>query len=780
MEDTKPEDKKIKRDEKSIVERAKENFEAAKEIYSRTRELAIEDTRFVMGDSTNMYQWPAEIAKYRLGDRKVMLTINLTAQHCNQIINQIRQNRPSCRVMPVDNFSDKKTAEILAGLIRNIQSTSNADDAHDIAAMHSIYGGEGYWRILTEYESPMSKDQVIRVRPINNPQLVYIDPDAQLPDKSDAQWGFVFEDVKKSTVEREYPELKHEITSWQDDKNNQWVTKDTVRIAEYYEVEFLPDTVLFLENEQSVLESKLGEGVTREGDFLVHESGQRIAIIDERETTIKKWKWYKLVGGHDEPVDSRDWPGDYLPIVSVVGIEVNVNGEIIRKGLVRDIKDPARMVNFAFSESVQSIALQNKIPYVAAAEAIEGYENEWGQANQSNKAYLPYNATDDEGNSIPPPQRQAAVTMPSAQLQLLQVATEEMRAASGQQNANFGIKSEASSGVGIQRLKAQGEIATFHFPDNLARGLKYEAVVITDLIQKIYDTKRVVRVLGLDGKHDMAVLDPNHPQAYGEMQTNADDIQKIFNPSLGQYDVVIDTGPSFQTQRQEGYASMMELASRSPALMQIAGDIIMRNADYPGADKIADRLAKALPPNLQEQKSDKDAQLAQVSQQAQQMSQQLQLMSQQLQETQGKLQQAESGMQKTQLEMQYKMQLAEFGAQLEEQKQIRALEAQFRLEEYRAQLEDQRKQREIEAQLYQAELAAKAKREADGMAMAGELARTHQEACKEVQIADMDNRSREEIAEMNAYVELAKTGLENAALTADVNKDLKDEGMENA
>ena len=778
MSDTKPEgeDKKVKQDVKSVVERAKTNFESAKEIFSKSRELAIEDTKFVMGDSANMYQWPAQIAKDRLGDRKVMLTINLSAQHCNNIINQIRQNRPACRVMPVDNFSDKKTAEILAGLIRNIQSTSNADDAHDIAAMHSIYGGEGYWRILTEFESPTSKDQVIRIRPINNPQLVYIDPDAQMPDKSDAQWGFIFEDVKKSTIEREYPDLKNEIYSWQDDKNSQWVTKDTVRIAEYYEVEFTDDKVLFLENEQTVLQSKLGDGVKREGDFLVHESGLSIAIIDERETTIKNWKWYKLVGGHDEPVDSRDWPGAYLPIVSVVGVEVNVNGEIIRKGLIRDIKDPARMVNFAFSEAVQTIALQNKIPYIAAADAIEGHENEWGNANQSNKSYLPYNAYDDEGQPLPVPQRQQAITMPAAQLQLLQVATEEMRAASGQQNANFGIKSEASSGVGIQRLKQQGEIATFHFPDNLARGLKYEAVVVIDLIQKTMDTKRVVRVLGLDGKQDMATLDPDHPQPYSEAATTTDDIQKIFNPTLGQYDVVIDTGPSFQTQRQEGYASMMELASRNPQLMAIAGDIIMRNADYPGAEKIADRLAKALPPNLQEQKNDKDAQLAQISQQAQQMSQQLQMMSQQLQETQVKLQQAENGVQKTQLEMEYKLQLAKFDSQLEEQKQVRALEAQFRLEEYRSQLEDQRKKRELEAQLIQTQIEAKIKRESEGMAMAGELARSHQDNCKEVQIADMNNRSREDIAELNASVELAKVGIENAALSADVNEDLaKDE-----
>jgi len=772
MEDTKPEGE----DKRDIVSEAKERFDKANDAYRTTRQLAIADTQFAMGDSDNMWQWPSEVSSGRIGDRRVCLTINLTAQHCNQIINQIRQNRPACRVMPADDFSDKKTAEILAGLIRNIQSVSSADTAHDVAAEHAIYGGEGYWRVITEYENEVSDKQIIKIKTIANPFLVFIDPNAIEPDKSDAEWGFIFEDVSKESIEREYPELKNDISSWNLDKKSQWVTEDTVRIAEYYCVEYVKDKALLLADGTSILESKLEEGVVRNGMVLVHElSGQTIEIVKERDTFKKQWKWYKLVGNHQEPVDSRDWPGLYLPIISVVGKELNVNGEVIRKGIVRDLKDPARMVNYAYSETVQSIALQNKIPYMAAAEAIEGYESEYANANISNKGYLPYNAYDDEGNPLPKPERQQPAVMPAAQIQLLQLSTEEMRGASGQQNANFGIKSEAASGVGIQRLKAQGEIATFHFPDNLARGLKYEAVVLIDLIQKIYDTKRVVRVLGLDGNQDYATLDPNNPQPYAEAKTSADDIQKIFNPTLGQYDVVIDTGPSFQTQRQEGYASMMELASRSPALMQIAGDIIMRNADYPGADKIADRLAKALPPNLQEQKGGKDEQLAQASQMAQQMGQQLQMMNMQLQDTQAKLEQAESGVQKTQLEMQYKMELAQFDAQLEEQKQIRALEAEFRLEEYRSQLEQARQDKELQATLYQAQMDAKMKRESEGLAMSGELARSHQESCKEVQIAEMNNRSRENVAELNAAVELAKVGMENEAITSEVDENLKGE-----
>jgi hypothetical protein len=213
-------------------------------------------------------------------------------------------------------------------------------------------------------------------------------------------------------------------------------------------------------------------------------------------------------------------------------------------------------------------------------------------------------------------------------VQLLQLSTEQMRAASGQQNANFGIKSEAASGIGIQRLKAQGEIATFHFPDNLARALRYEAKVLIDLIQKYYDTKRVVRILGLDGAEESAILDPEMEGAYAETQDA--EIQKIFNPLVGEYDVVIDTGPSYHTQRQEGAANLNELAAKNPALMQIAGDLIMRAQDFPMASELADRLAKTLPPELQDKKPGQQEQDPQMMAQMEQMGQQIEAMSSEL------------------------------------------------------------------------------------------------------------------------------------------------------
>lgn len=627
-----------------IIAQAKERFDLAKDAFDTNRALAIEDTKFVLGDSDNGYQWPADVFRQRsILEKRPCLTVNVTAQHCNQIINNIRQNRPQCKVLPGDARAAKKAAEIYAGLVRAIQAASHADVAHDTAAEHAIYGGEGYWVISTDYESPTSFNQTICVLPVENPQLVYIDPFCGM-NKLKAQWGFLFEEISKDEAKRLYGKDGVDPSSWANSDAQGWFSDKTVRVAKYYYSEKVEDTLYLQADGSTILESVLrkehGEETLKQVQRVATEIEAQTGGKAKRATTRTQWKYCKLVGGHDKPLEPKDWPGAYLPIIQVVGKEVNVNGEIIRKGVVRDLKDPARMVNYSYSGAIETVALQNKIPYIAAAEAIEGYEDQWGVANQSTASYLPFNAFDEANNAIPAPKRQEPAVMPAAQVQMLQLSTEQMRAASGQQNANFGIRSEAQSGVGIQRLKVQGETATFHFPDNLARALHDEAVIIVDLIPKVMDTRRVVQILGIDGKEDKAVLDPDMDGAYAEF--TADDVKAAFNPNVGVYSVVIDTGPSYQTQRQEGADRMMELAGKNPALMQVAGDIVMQAMDFPFADKLAERLKKTLPPNLQDNNGQPQIP-PQVQAHMQQADQLIQQLHDALQQCQGELAQLKSG-----------------------------------------------------------------------------------------------------------------------------------------
>lgn len=641
---------------RTIVEVARARYERAKACYDNQRILAIEDTRFVMGDSDNGWQWPAEIYRDRANvNKKPCLTVNVTAQHCNQIINQIRQNRPSAKVLPVDDAADVETAKILGGMLRAIQQESSADTAHDTAAEFAIYGGEGYWRVVTEYEDYNSFNQVIRIKPIMNPLMVYIDPDAKEPDRSDARWAFLFEDISKDQCREDHPDI--DPSSWVEDPKG-WVKDDKIRRAEYFWCEYIDDTLYLLEDATTVLKSEFPDGFAVKDGFVQQDGVNIVGVVFERPTKRKQWKWCKLLGGEDKPVQERDWPGQYLPIITVVGKEVNVNGDIIRKGVVRDLKDPARMLNYSYSAAVETLALQNKVPYVASAEAMEGFEDIWGAANLENRAYLPWNAYDEEGRQIPMPQRQAPAQMATAQVQMLQLSTEQMRAASGQQNANFGIRSEANSGVGIQRLKQQGEIATFHFPDNLARALKYEAKVVLDLIPKVYEQQRVVRILGLDGKQEAAMLNPEMEQAFAK--TNAA-VERVFNPGVGRYDVAIDTGPSYATQRQEAADAMTELATRFPPLMEFAGDLVMKTYDFPMADELAERMKK-LPTIAQLADDKKDAEMPpQVQAAMQQMQQQMQAMDEAIQGMEAELSKEQDAKRQ-----------AELKAQLEESRRIKA------------------------------------------------------------------------------------------------------------
>jgi hypothetical protein len=609
-----------------IVTVAKRRFAAAESFYGQARQLAIADTRFVMGDSDNGWQWPDNYWIERGSEGRVRLTVNATAQHCNQIINNIRQGNPQVKISPVDDHADKRTAEMLAGLVRNVLASSDADTAHDIGAEHAIYGGEGYWRVDTEYEHERSFNQRIVVKPIPNPNLVYVDPSAIKPDRSDAKWCFVFEDLTHDQFRAEFGDTV-EMSSWIKGPEDTWYGEDRVRVADYFWCEYIADELWFVpEADRIILKSEAAKefpGIKRPQHW--------------RKTKRTQWKRARLVGAADEPHEQRDWPGKFMPVITVVGKELNITGTVIRKGQVRDLKDPARMLNYAYSEAVETLAIQNKVPYMASAEAIEGFEEEWKAANKRTTVYLPFNAYDEAGNALPRPSKEPPPQMAMAQVQLLQMSTEQMRAASGQQNANFGIKSEASSGVGIQRLKVQGDTATFHFPDNLRRALRYEAEVIVDLIQKIYDTRRVERVLGLDGKEEIATLDPNLPGAYAEQpkpppmpgapppspderRSRSADIERIFNPTVGLYDIVIDTGPSYQTQRQEAFAAMTETAGRDATFMAKAGDILWKAADFPMADQVAERYERTMPPEL---RSDDDP-IKGMQQQLQQMQQGLQ------------------------------------------------------------------------------------------------------------------------------------------------------------
>jgi hypothetical protein len=621
-----------KQSDDAIIKEAQREFQACENRESEGRKLWKSDLRFANGDPENGFQWSEELKKSRELDptgARPCLTTNKVKQHNRQITNDVRQNKPAIRVSPVDDKADKQTAEILNGVIRHIEKNSSADTAYDIAGEFAVDAGLGYWRVTTDYAADDSFEQEIYIKAIPNPLNVYLGSHTE-PDGSDATCGFVFEDMAKDEFESKYPDAG--AMGWPTDEGTDWIAKETVRVAEYFKIVEEKDTLFADEQGNAVLLSSIE-------DEALAKQIKADANIKKRVVKRKRCKWYLIAG--NKILDSRDWPGKYIPIIRVVGEEVLIDGKIDRKGHTRAMKDAQRMYNYWSSAAVEYGALQGKQPYLAPAEAVAGYEAHWDNLNKSHASYVPYNAFDDGGNPIPMPQRQMPPVTAPMYMQGMQVAAEEMKMASGQYDASMGAKSNETSGRAIRARQQESDNATFHFIDNIARAVRYTGRVLIDLIPKVYDTPRILRILGEDGTEDRAQIDPGIDAAYKEQRDElTGEIRKIYNPSVGRYDVDVRVGPSYGSRRQEAFQALNEISSRNPQLMQVAGDLVFKAADFPMAEEIAERLQKTLPPNLQDTEEgdmppQAKAQMQAMGQQMQQMQQALQQAGAMVQELQG-------------------------------------------------------------------------------------------------------------------------------------------------
>lgn len=605
-----------------LIRTAKDRFQRCEDWESHARQLFEDDLKFGNGDPDNQYQWPDALRRTREIDRRPCLTINKTRQHCLQIINDAKQNKPGVIVHPVSTQATYDAAQIYEGIIRHIEYASNAQAAYDTGTEFQVFGGIGYWRVITDYANAHSFDQEIFVRRIKDPLSVYLDPDIKEADGSDAKFGFIFDDLTTDEFNAKYPGHENITTTAALGKGDGWCDKDHVRVCEYYYVEMRSDTLIAMPAENdtrlvraSELDAETAKAILADKD------------IPRRALQTPTVKWCLIAGS--EIIDRREWPGKYVPIVRVVGEEVIIEGKVDRKGHVRALKDPQRMYNYGSSACVEFIALQGKQPYIASVEAIQGFENYWATANTETHAYLPFNGLDEAGQQIAAPQRQQPPTAAPAYLTMMQNAAEEMRMVSGQYDATMGAPSNETSGVAINQRQRQGDRATYHYIDNLSRAIRFTGKILIDLIPKIYDTRRVIRILGKDDSESTVTVDPQAQTAVTQQRdAMTNEIQVAFNPAVGEYDVVADIGPAYQTRREEAFNALTQIASQNPEIMKVAGDLIMKAADFPMADELAERLGRLVPAAVKGDAPPPEVQ--QMQQQMQQMGGMLQKMAQEL------------------------------------------------------------------------------------------------------------------------------------------------------
>lgn len=600
--------------------------------YAESREDELDDLRFMAGSPDNQWQWPQDVLATRGSvqgqtvNARPCLTINKLPQHVRQVTNEQRQNRPSVKVIPANDEADADVAEVFNGMIRHIEYVSDADVAYDTACDNQVTYGEGYIRILTEYCDENSFDQDIRIGRVRNSFSVYMDPLIQDPTGADAEWCFITEDLTREEYQRLYPDAAP-LTSIMaqgigDQEISQWITENTIRIAEYFYIKHTKGTLVLFPN-----------GMTAFKDSPEAKEMSRMGVkpVREREVDRRKVMWMKTNGY--EVLEEREWAGKYIPIVRVIGNEFEVDGRIFISGIIRNAKDAQRMYNYWTSQEAEMLALAPKAPFIGYGGQFEGYEYQWKTANTQNWPYLEVNpdVTDGSGAVLPLPQRAAPPLAQTGLIQAKMGASDDIKAVTGQYDASLGAAGNERSGRAILAREKQADTGTYHYVDNLARAVRHVGRQLVDLIPKIYDTQRIARTIGVDGETNMVKINPEQPEPMRKIVNQAGVvIDKIYNPSVGKYDVVVTTGPSYMTKRQESMDAMSQILQGNPQLWGVAGDLFVKNMDWPGAAEMAQRLRKTIDPKvLSDTDNDPALQAAQMQMEA--MQQEMQQMAAMLQ-----------------------------------------------------------------------------------------------------------------------------------------------------
>lgn len=545
--------------EEDFFKIAQDRLKFAKTAWSEIHQSFVDDIDFVFGNN----QWDAQTINARNNQNRTSYTFNKIAPLARNITNTALKNPPAIKVIAKKTGS-KTLQKIYEGLVKHIQSESNATAIYNDTMKEAVVGGLGVFEVIIDEN--YSGEKCIKLKRITDPTLVYPDPSAQNSDLSDMKWLFHMKTITKAEFDALYPDIE---TSELDARNKEWFGPDSVTIAEYWTV-----------NDDGTV------------------------------------SWHILNGA--EVIDSSDWydekyPGKYIPYCFILGEEYWLENCRKIKSIVTDIKDAQKMLNYMQSEAIDYVSKIAKSPYIGSDASVGPYKEVWENANRNNYAFLPY----VDGKT--PPQRNDPPQIPIGFVDSVTRLENDIRTSVGVRDPLQDIPA-GQSGKAINLQLAESNVNTFLWIDHTHRAIKYAGKVIVDLIPFYYNYPHIQQIIGIDGQStQVGIMTPN-------MQTG-----EYIDLTADEYAVDISTGPSYETQREATRDAILELAKVNPQILQVAGDILIRNMDFAESNEISDRLATLLPPQIQAIAGQNNPDFN-IKMQMMQMSQQLQQANQMIQQ----------------------------------------------------------------------------------------------------------------------------------------------------
>lgn len=569
-----------------LLKLAAKRWESA---YNRERdniERAYADLKLLAGDDDE--HWGPGVKAERESQSRPCFTVNKLPQFVEQVTGDQRQMRPSMRVVPVDSRASGDVAEKIGGILRYIEHRSNAAAVYNRAAESQVGGGVGAWRVVTEYAADSTFNQEIGIADIDDPVMVLFDPDATKLSRSDAGWCHVPVDLSREAFEARYPDKTPADFG---DKNaygfsSDWTGEDYIRVTEYWWKEPVKKLLALL------LDGGIDDLTDEDDPKAKAAELQKIgARVEERDAYCV----YRAVLSCDQVLEPKTkWPGRYIPIVPVIGKERRIGRRVVREGAIRHARDPQRIYNYSTSAQVEVTALQPKAPFVGTEAMFENHEDEWESANRENRPFLRY--TPDPNASQPKPERvQPPVASQGIEAVLVQAAG-DIEGTIGIYKSSIGAESNEKSGKAILAREKQADTSTYVFIQNLSEAIAHTARIVIDLIPHVYDTERELRSIGVDGTEELVKVNQRVGlEMIGDDGQPAAPSETLNDVTVGAYDVVVETGPSYATKREEAREGMLAFIQANNVVAPLVSDLIAGAMDWPNADKFAERLKMALP-----------------------------------------------------------------------------------------------------------------------------------------------------------------------------------------
>lgn len=550
--------------DEDILFQAKEHYKQSTEAWDHIYLAASEDMKFVYDIEEG--QWPDAVRRERAG--RPIITCNKLQKFVRQIRGDQMQNRPQVKVIPVDDKADVRSAELYNGIIRQIEYLSSADVAYDTAYMGAISSSIGFFRIITKYADDEGFNQDIFIKRIINPASVHFDPLAVEFNLEDARYCFIEEWIDKKTYTKMYPDSDATSFDGTDKLYGDWIGGEKIRVAEYFYKEPTRKKIILLSNGDVAEVTGLPMKEIKEKAAMLG-----VTIMGDRFVDTHKVKWYKINGA--EVLESSDWLGNDIPVIPVFGDEIVADGKKHYLSLIRGAKDMQRMYNYWATAATETIALTPKTPFLLDHKQVKGFENEWEDANKVNRPYIRYNHI----QGITKPAREPQAQVPSAIMNMMQQTAYDIEDHLGRYEASKGEASNERSGKAILARLAQSDKGTYTFIDNLTRAIVAGGRQLIDLIPKVYDTARVLRIMGETGEEQLTNV--NQP-------TLGPNGQPVIQNDLtvGKHDLIASVGASYSSKRQEMTQAMIESMQYAPMIAPIIAPLIFKYSDFPGAQEI--------------------------------------------------------------------------------------------------------------------------------------------------------------------------------------------------